>query len=575
MRKIDEISWRTGLFDTDSPMNVGLTALSITGVVYLLYGIFHETFIHWYEMIGATMYGFIPLTLFLLYLLIYVISEPERCQDRWVATGLGVIVILAPMIASLGIVKGVSHFNFDHRAVPVQVFHEGLRQGLSEALYSIAWGTLLLLSAQILKAVLIAKKISAETDSVIRSLDVRTEQSLITNRNQYDSGCGHLEEVSRLPLEHGQCLPVQAPIETTCSSVMVKEEFDLAWERVEDAFSEFGVSGLTCDHEIHHGAISVYNVELPKGMRIAQVMKESNDVAASLGVRSVRVVRGDGKRRMRIEIQSGAACHVSIWEGLDEVAEMADHLELPVLIGRDTLGKPLLLDLCRTPHLLLAGATNSGKSIALHALIISLIARNQPDKVRLILFDPKQVEFQAYESVPNVISEVVTEVPDARSLLELAVSEMNERYSQFSELGIVRDRIKYNQVCVSMEKPQIPAIVIVIDEYGDLVGQDPEIAELVTALVRKGRAAGIHMVLATQRPTVDVVTGEIKANVPIRIALRTASAHDSRVIIDSTGAEALSGNGDMLFKDQDGDIKRVQGFNVTDEDLSHVKQWYG
>jgi S-DNA-T family DNA segregation ATPase FtsK/SpoIIIE len=210
----------------------------------------------------------------------------------------------------------------------------------------------------------------------------------------------------------------------------------------------------------------------------------------------------------------------------------------------------------------------------MHALIISLIARNQPDKVRLILFDPKQVEFQAYGSVPNLIDEVVTETSRVRSLLELAVSEMNERYSKFRELGIVRDRIKYNQVCEGMEKPQMPAIVVVIDEYADLVGHDPEIAELVTTLVRKGRAAGLHMVLATQRPTVDVVTGEIKANVPIRIALRTASAHDSRVIIDNTGAEALSGNGDMLFKDQDGVINRVQGFNVTDEDLSHVKQWY-
>ncbi|MEW8028189.1 MAG: DNA translocase FtsK [Candidatus Thiodiazotropha sp.] len=574
MRKINEVTRYTDVFDTDAYRQIALTALGLAGVVYLFYGVFQETFAHWYAMIGVTLYGFFPLTLFLLYLLIHVINEPERRRDRWVAAGLGVIVIVAPLLASLGIVMGVSQLDVDESVVHTQDFPMEMRQGLSEALYSIAWGILLLLPAQTLKVVLFAKWINTNTDTVTSYLDASSEQNLATHRNQSDSDCRHLEEVRQISSEYDQCLPVQAPTETTCSSLMEKEKSDLAWDKVERAFSEFGVSGLICHHENHHGAIRVYEVELPMGMRTAQTVKESNDVAASLGVRSVRVVRGDGKRRMRIEIQSGAACQESIWDGLDEVAEMADHLELPVLIGRDTLGKPQLIDLCRAPHFLLAGATNSGKSIALHALIISLIARNRPDNVRLMLIDPKQVEFQAYEAVPNLIDEVVTETLHARSLLELMVSEMNARYSQLRELGIVRDRIKYNQVCEGMEKPQMPAIVVVIDEYADLVGEDPEIAELVTTLVRKGRAAGLHMVLATQRPTVDVVTGEIKANVPIRIALRTASAHDSRVIIDSTGAEALSGNGDMLLKDQDGVIKRVQGFNVTDEDLSHVKQWY-
>ncbi|MES9831888.1 MAG: DNA translocase FtsK [Candidatus Thiodiazotropha sp. DIVDIV] len=574
MRKVDEIRWPTDLIDTDAFQLRVLTALGLAVVVYLLYEVFQETFIHWYEMIGMTMYGFFPLTLFLLYLLIHVINEPERRRDRWVATGLGVIVIAAPLVASLGIVMGVSQLNFDQRVVSIQDFYMGLRQGLSEALYSIAWAIFLFLPAQTLKVVLFAEWISANTDSITRCFDVSTEQNVTTYRNQYDSDCERLEVVKQPSLEKDQCIPVQAPTETTCSSVIVKEESDLAWERVERAFSEFGVSGLTCHHENHHGAISVYEVELPVGMRMAQAVKESNDVSASLGVRSVRLVRGEGKRRVCIEVQNGAACQESIWGGLEEVADLADYLELPVLVGRDTLGKPLLIDLCRAPHLLLAGATNSGKSIALHALIISLIARNHPDNVRLMLIDPKQVEFQAYESVPNLIDEVATETSHVRSLLELAVSEMNERYSQFRELGIVRDRIKYNQLCESMKKPQMPAIVIVIDEYGDLIGQDAEIAELVTALVRKGRAAGLHMVLATQRPTIDVVTGEIKANVPIRVALRTASAHDSRVIIDKSGAEALAGDGDMLLKDQDGVVKRVQGFNVTDEDLSHVKQWY-
>ncbi|MCG8050155.1 MAG: hypothetical protein JAZ15_03050 [Candidatus Thiodiazotropha endolucinida] len=574
MRKINEITSYTDLFDTNAYRQIALTALGIAGVVYLLYGIFQETFAHWYDMIGVTLYGFFPLTLFLLYLSIHVINEPERRRDRWVAAGLGLIVIVAPLLASLGILMGVSQLDVDESVVNTQDFPMEMRQGLSEALYSIAWGILLLLPAQALKLVLFAKWINTNTDSVTSYLDASSEQNLVTNRNQSDSDCKRLEEVRKISSEYGQYLPIQAPTETTCNSLMEKEKSDLAWDKVERAFDEFGVSGLICHHENHHGAIRVYEVELPMGMRIAQAVKESNDVAASLGVRSVRVVRGDGKRRMRIEIQSGAACQESIWDGLDEVTEMADHLELPVLIGRDTLGRPRLIDLCRAPHLLLAGATNSGKSIALHALIISLIARNHPDNVRLMLIDPKQVEFQAYESAPNLIDEVTTETSHVRSLLELAVSEMNARYSHFRELGIVRDRIKYNQVCEGMEKPQMPAIVVVIDEYADLVGQDPEIAELVTTLVRKGRAAGLHIVLATQRPTVDVVTGEIKANVPIRIALRTASARDSRVIIDSTGAEALSGNGDMLLKDQDGVIKRVQGFNVTDGDLSHVKQWY-
>jgi S-DNA-T family DNA segregation ATPase FtsK/SpoIIIE len=434
-----------------------------------------------------------------------------------------------------------------------------------------------------LKNILFAKKIIVVSDGEAGSCEGRALQHENTITHHSNSAFEEQQGLSQLSLGSVQyttdftgpdIMPVQAPANVVSVSRIYEDQVEVSWDRVERAFGEFGVSGFTCHDKGHRGAITVYDVELPVGMRVAQVVKETEDVAATLGVRSVRVVRGDGERRVRIEVQSGAARHESVWDGLAEVGDEADQYELPVLVGRDTLGKPLIIDLSRAPHILMAGATNSGKSVALHALIISLIARYGQKEVRLMLIDPKHVEFQAYELVPNLIGKVANETVHTRSLLELAVSEMNARYAEFRDMGIVRDRIKYNKLCESMDKQKMPAIVVVIDEYGDLVGQDPEIAGLVTALVRKGRAAGLHVVLATQRPTVDVVTGEIKANVPIRMALRAASSHDSRVVIDVSGAEGLAGNGDMLLRDQDGICKRLQGFYVSDDDLSHVRHWY-
>jgi S-DNA-T family DNA segregation ATPase FtsK/SpoIIIE len=239
-------------------------------------------------------------------------------------------------------------------------------------------------------------------------------------------------------------------------------------------------------------------------------------------------------------------------------------------VGVDIAGEPIVTNLDKMPHLLIAGATGSGKSVCLNALILSLLYRASPAEVKLIMIDPKMVELSVYEGIPHLSAPVVTEPKKASAVLRAVVSEMEMRYKAFAEKG-VRDLVRYNRVLDKEELP-MPYVVVIIDELADLMMVAPvEVEDSICRLAQMARATGIHLVVATQRPSVDVITGLIKANIPSRIAFAVSSQVDSRTILDSSGAEQLLGRGDMLFAPV-GALKplRVQGALVLDEEIKAV-----
>jgi DNA segregation ATPase FtsK/SpoIIIE, S-DNA-T family len=315
------------------------------------------------------------------------------------------------------------------------------------------------------------------------------------------------------------------------------------------------------------------------------------DLARALSVVSIRVVETiPGKSCMGLEIPNSKRQVVRLTEILGSLAYHEMAAPLALALGKDISGQPLVADLARMPHLLVAGTTGSGKSVAINAMILSLLYKSEPRQVRLILVDPKMLELSAYEGIPHLLAPVVTDMKHAANALNWCVGEMDRRYRLMSALG-VRNLSGYNHKLADAEKAgrpltnpfsltpetpeplsQLPWIVVVIDELADLmmvVGKKVE--ELIARLAQKARAAGIHLILATQRPSVDVITGLIKANIPTRIAFQVSSKVDSRTILDQMGAETLLGQGDMLYlAPGTGHPVRVHGAFVADGEVHKV-----
>ncbi len=242
--------------------------------------------------------------------------------------------------------------------------------------------------------------------------------------------------------------------------------------------------------------------------------------------------------------------------------------ELPLCLGVDIAGKPVFADLAKMPHLLMAGTTGSGKSVGLNSFILSLIARKNSDELKFVLIDPKRVEFSVYNDQSYMLAPVVTDNAQASAMLAYLVEEMERRYGLF-ENELVRNISEYRQ-----KGGKLPYIVCVIDEFADLIAADKKVEISVQRLAQKARAAGIHLVLATQRPSVDVVTGVLKANFPTRLSYKVASQADSRTILDMPGAEDLLGRGDALFLPQNGEIKRIHGAYVSDVQIGEMLRPY-
>jgi len=337
--------------------------------------------------------------------------------------------------------------------------------------------------------------------------------------------------------------------------------------------------------------ITRYEFEPAPGVKGSQITNLAKDLARALSVISIRVVETiPGKSCMGLEIPNPKRQIVHLSEILGSQIYADMHSPLAIAMGKDISGKPVVADLARMPHVLVAGTTGSGKSVAINAMILSLLYKADPAKVRLILVDPKMLELSVYEGIPHLLAPVVTDMRQAASALNWCVAEMDKRYRWMSALG-VRNLSGYNQKIREAEKAgskltnpftltpdspepleELPLIVVVIDELADLmmvVGKKVE--ELIARLAQKARASGIHLVLATQRPSVDVITGLIKANIPTRVAFQVSSKVDSRTILDHMGAEALLGQGDMLYQPPGTNYpQRVHGAFVSDQEVHRV-----
>jgi S-DNA-T family DNA segregation ATPase FtsK/SpoIIIE len=355
---------------------------------------------------------------------------------------------------------------------------------------------------------------------------------------------------------------------------------------LEKTFESFGFQVRVV--EIETGpVISQYEVELEAGLRLSKITSLADDLAIALRVPSVRIVAPiPGKNTVGIEVPNHERQMVRIREVMEAVTAKQRQARIPIYLGKDVAGNPMVVDLTTLPHLLIAGRTGTGKSVCLNTLIVSMIMSRRPDEVKMLLIDPKMVELTPYKRLPHLMHPVVTDMRKAEAILAWAVEKMEERYALLARAG-VRHIGSYNQLGEEElmerlependeERSQIPLhlpyIVIVADEMADLMMTSPkEVEHHIIRLAQKSRAVGIHLVLATQKPTVDVITGLIKSNLPARIAFQVASRTDSRVVLDEMGADKLLGNGDMLFLwPGTSTLLRGQGTYVSDEEINRV-----
>ena len=376
-----------------------------------------------------------------------------------------------------------------------------------------------------------------------------------------------------------------------------EEQLENTARMLENVLDDFGIRGEI--GRIQSGpVVTRYELEPAPGVRSSRVIGLSDDIARSMSAISARVAVVPGRNAIGIELPNEDREVVFLRELLSSKA-FEEKNDLPLALGRNIAGSPVVTDLAKMPHLLVAGTTGSGKSVAVNAMIISLLYTLSPNKLKFIMIDPKMLELSVYEDIPHLLHPVVTEPRKAVVALKWAVQEMNNRYRLMSELG-VRSIHSYNsKITKTREKGQIltksfqtgfdpnsgkpiiekhelaseilPHIVIVIDEMADLMlssGRDIEMS--IQALAQKARAAGIHLIVATQRPSVDVITGTIKANLPTRISFQVTSKIDSRTILGEQGAEQLLGKGDMLFMESASQVQRIHGPFVSDQEVDKV-----
>ena len=371
-------------------------------------------------------------------------------------------------------------------------------------------------------------------------------------------------------------------------SSLTKEQLDEVADRLEIKLQEFGVEAKVVS-VIPGPVVTRFEIQPAPGTKASKITNIAKDIARSLAVTSVRVVEViPGKSVVGIEIPNTNRKMVRLTEILSSDTFHNSASPLSMALGHDIAGKPIVVDLAKMPHLLVAGTTGSGKSVGLNAMLLSLLFKSDPEAVRLIMIDPKILELSVYEGIPHLLTPVITDMTDASNGLRWCVAEMDRRYKLMSEMG-VRGLAAFNlkvaeanaagtplldpfQEDEEVPLEELPSIVVVVDEFADMimiVGKKVE--HLIARIAQKARAAGIHLILATQRPSVDVITGLIKANIPSRIAFQVSSKIDSRTILDQGGAEQLLGAGDMLYMPAgQGVPERVHGAFVGDDEVHRV-----
>lgn len=366
------------------------------------------------------------------------------------------------------------------------------------------------------------------------------------------------------------------PIDSDSWNIEVKKNSSL----LVNTLSEFGIESKVV--AVNRGpVITLYEMQIAPGIKLNKVTGLADDIAMALAAYKVRIVAPiPGKSAIGIEIPNSDRENVTLGDIIESKEYRQHNSTLKVILGKDILGKPQMIDLKKMPHLLIAGATGSGKSVCVNALITSLIYNYGPAYLRFIMVDPKMVELQLYNGLPHMLTPVITEPSVAPSALKWTTYEMERRYRLLSEMN-TRDIERYNQKVEMMQDgtEPLPYIVTIIDELADLMMvSSKEIEGYITRIAQKARAVGIHLVLATQRPSVDVITGIIKANFPARIAFQVAQKTDSRTIIDQNGAEKLLGKGDMLYQSPFSSFPvRIQGAFISEDEIidivSHLRKF--
>ncbi|WP_437228144.1 DNA translocase FtsK [Planctomicrobium sp. SH661] len=373
---------------------------------------------------------------------------------------------------------------------------------------------------------------------------------------------------------------------------LLAKKAQVAATTLERTFDEFGLNVKVT--EIDTGpVVTQFELELEPGLRLSKVTNLQDDLAIALRVPAIRVVSPiPGKNTVGVEVPNEKQVTVRLKELILACREQSEGMRIPIFLGKDVSGRPLVVDMAKMPHLLIAGRTGTGKSVCLNTLISSILMTRSPDDVRMLMIDPKMVELSPYTRIPHLMNPVITDMKKAEAVLAWAVDKMEERYDLLARVG-VRHLDSYNKLGKdevlerldidpdSDEADQIPErmpyIVIIADEMADLImTSGKEVESHIVRLAQKSRAVGIHLVLATQKPTVDVITGLIKSNLPARISFQVASRVDSRVVLDEMGAERLLGNGDMLYlAPGTSALTRAQGTYISDDEVNAIIDFYG
>jgi len=360
---------------------------------------------------------------------------------------------------------------------------------------------------------------------------------------------------------------------------------------LEKTFDEFGLNVKV--NEIDTGpVVTQFELDLEKGLRVSKVSNLQDDLAIALRVPAIRVVSPiPGKNTVGVEVPNEKQVTVRLKELIASCSDKAQEMRIPIFLGKDVSGRPLVVDLAKMPHLLIAGRTGTGKSVCLNTLISSILMTRSPDDVRMLMIDPKMVELSPYTKIPHLMNPVITDMKKAEAVLAWAVDKMEERYDLLAKVG-VRHLDNFNKLGkdkvlerldidpdsdeADMVPDRMPYIVIIADEMADLMmTSGKEVESHIIRLAQKSRAVGIHLVLATQKPTVDVITGLIKSNLPARISFQVASRVDSRVVLDEMGAERLLGNGDMLYlAPGTSNLTRAQGTFISDDEVNSIIEFY-
>ncbi len=361
----------------------------------------------------------------------------------------------------------------------------------------------------------------------------------------------------------------------TDNKAIIKETIGI----IEEVFHDFGIEGKVVAANVGP-SVTQYEMEVKAGTKVSKILGIHREIALATAAKDVRIQAPiPGKRTIGIEIPNKSVSMVTVREILETVPKSMEDSKLLVTLGKNIMGKPIYCEINKTPHLLVAGSTGSGKSVCINSIITSILMRTKPDEVKLVLVDPKKVELSMYNGVPHLLAPVVTDPRKANIALKKIVAEMERRYDLFEASG-TKNIAGYNAYIEKKNRntdeagqiKKMPFIVVIIDELADLMlVAAKEVEDSIMRITQMARAAGIHLIVATQRPSTDVITGVVKANIPSRISFAVSSSIDSRTILDMTGAEKLLGKGDMLFLPQGENTPvRVQGTFISDDEIKSV-----